>query len=1010
MLKAIQNNPFRVLGVYANSPKRDIVSNKGRISAFLNVGREVSFPLDLQGIFPTIQRDADIVANADSELSLPAGQLKHGQFWFVKTTPIDDIAFNHLLNGNIDNAIEMWGKRQCMSSLQNRVVAYLIKEEYRQAISCAQELYDSYSDELVTTIAGDTYTCTSDDLIHHFIDKLLEEKAVDPMLLFEIISHLDWVTYLKGKLVEPLIKQLESAIGEAKDIEKQNAAANYQAGLRLINFAKNQLNQLKDLIPSTELQYQIIADKFGLQILQCGINYYNNSDDDDAAHKAMTLQRYAMSVVVGDMAKDRCSENVRTLENIISKLPPVEVMSEHKYIQDALRIFSLQPDLIEHSIQLIKKCVPYIISIKEKLGRKHQYYLRISTTIVNNALGNIIAEVNKAQEYDFEVLKKTLIRAWRTQLYMDKFDLDSQYQEGRYKDCRNSLHNIIENCKGFESSTVSFMYRYGCGWCNDLDVSDVDLRTDDEYFASCKTITLYESYLKNFPNGKHVSEANSKMELLKYQAAKTILDYQKFLNDYPNSNLRSKAQEAIDELIRKENERKLQLERLTMELKACSTTSEVINLYKAKKKIINEISNCSSRAFELARNEYDYQKIISEFGARSTGGQKAKAKIDEIERNRKEDAERRKKIVKWFLWTSIVITLLVGIYLIGGFAGLAVICYLIAGLAFFSALIFSHSDNGCALFLLLAAIGAFFAFIGSQLSSVADDIKRQKRQTELYEQILSTPSISLCEKFVESYYYSKPDQTDSVRSIWLNLLVEESKTYDYSSVLPLLDKPNKNPVQKIANFANENIGNAFYEKAIIQLAKICDSLYFVAEKQSTIAAWKQYQRIVPQTYLKDSENKIQEIENRNWNTEDKAWKTATNENTISAYNKYKELYPNGVHYAMAEKKIIDLEVATVYAGKHGTLPTMDKISYGNGPTSYITVKNSTSYTLTLLYSGVDSKRLVISAGQSSSIRLKNGSYRVAASVSAYNVRKYAGTENLNGGSYDVEYYISSQRF
>lgn len=37
----------------------------------------------------------------------------------------------------------------------------------------------------------------------------------------------------------------------------------------------------------------------------------------------------------------------------------------------------------------------------------------------------------------------------------------------------------------------------------------------------------------------------------------------------------------------------------------------------------------------------------------------------------------------------------------------------------------------------------------------------------------------------------------------------------------------------------------------------------------------------------------------------------------------------------------------------------------------------------------------------------NGSYRIAASVSASNVSRYAGTESLNGGSYEVEYYIST---
>lgn len=61
--------------------------------------------------------------------------------------------------------------------------------------------------------------------------------------------------------------------------------------------------------------------------------------------------------------------------------------------------------------------------------------------------------------------------------------------------------------------------------------------------------------------------------------------------------------------------------------------------------------------------------------------------------------------------------------------------------------------------------------------------------------------------------------------------------------------------------------------------------------------------------------------------------------------------------------------------------------------------NSTSYTLTLMYSGNESKRLVLSPNSTGSVRLKNGSCRIAASVSSSNVSNYVGTEFLNGGSY-----------
>ena len=89
---------------------------------------------------------------------------------------------------------------------------------------------------------------------------------------------------------------------------------------------------------------------------------------------------------------------------------------------------------------------------------------------------------------------------------------------------------------------------------------------------------------------------------------------------------------------------------------------------------------------------------------------------------------------------------------------------------------------------------------------------------------------------------------------------------------------------------------------------------------------------------------------------------------------------------------------------------MDQTGYGGGSTSSISIYNRTSYNLTLLYSGPDSKRIVISPNQTGYITLRNGSYKIAASVSASNVRNYAGSENLRGGSYSAEYYIVTSRY
>ena len=173
------------------------------------------------------------------------------------------------------------------------------------------------------------------------------------------------------------------------------------------------LQQLKSILFTTDLQYQMIADKLGLEILQCGIDYFNGSNAYDAARKAMRIQSYAMGVVVGKMAKDRCKENVDILQKIIDNLPPQEIFEEDKAIKEELRKFnqspdkityavtlqSLQsPDKISHAVTLLSNTKPHLQSIMAKLGVDNSFYLKLSTLVIDNALYNVIEEVNAVQK------------------------------------------------------------------------------------------------------------------------------------------------------------------------------------------------------------------------------------------------------------------------------------------------------------------------------------------------------------------------------------------------------------------------------------------------------------------------------------------------------------------------------------------------------------------------------------------------------------------------------------
>lgn len=170
-------------------------------------------------------------------------------------------------------------------------------------------------------------------------------------------------------------------------------------------------------------------------------------------------------------------------------------------------------------------------------------------------------------------------------------------------------------------------------------------------------------------------------------------------------------------------------------------------------------------------------------------------------------------------------------------------------------------------------------------------------------------------------------------------------------------------------------------------------------------------RSYPVEYAKPySDSRLEEMEKamkeRDWNSEDTAWKKACTLDTKEAYQKYIAMYPYGPHRGQADKRMIDLSVDDVFKGSHGKLPGMNHVEKDDdSPTSTICVENATDQILTVYYSGPDSRSVRIAPRSKSSVTLRNGYYRIAASVTSPNVRPYAGSENFGGGRYEVGYCI-----
>lgn len=312
--------------------------------------------------------------------------------------------------------------------------------------------------QFVSAIIGTEGNIEVSNLVFSFLDVLCEEVGINKLLPF--ITKNAWKSHIGEKAVKPLVDSIQEAVEIAKKSKGKGSNARLNAGEELRKNTRNALSQLNKILSLTDLQYQMIADKLGLEILQCGIDYFNDSEEPDAAHKAMNLQKYAKSIVVGQMAKDRCKENVDILQRIIDNLPPSEVFMEDRAIHEELRKYCLLPDKICHAVTLLNNTKPHIQSIKRKLGISNSYYLKISTQVVGNALSNIIAEVNEAQSIfsadkddpnatlaailGITHVKSVLEEAWKATKIMDGFDMESEYKNGRYNENRSILKGLCD--------------------------------------------------------------------------------------------------------------------------------------------------------------------------------------------------------------------------------------------------------------------------------------------------------------------------------------------------------------------------------------------------------------------------------------------------------------------------------------------------------------------------------------------------------------------------------------
>jgi flagellin-specific chaperone FliS len=492
-MQPIQQNPFHILGITADASQRTIARRKAKINAFQKVEKEIVFDDDLiLGNKP--DRSAESINKALTEVDKNESKVRHALFWFVNYNHLDNTALEYLKDGDFAKAQEIWqkvtsgkpvsAKNFSAHNNQGTLNLYLSaqssftdKELLQNGVALKTELILSdFFEQFVNLIADETYTIDAEQTLEAYTGTLLTEfknfdyEKVLNATLSEAHPELEQV--VAQKITQGPLNDLEWKIKETKQHRTKHPEKGLNLGANLYEKNIDNLEVLNNHLGQENLQYKSLRDKLANEILQCGIKYFKEYEEDEELHEEkvqkngqfrefnfdgdlgndiMQLFKKADAVAVGEQVKDRVAENLKGVQawvenNVRIKLLPEkwkDILNDLKSISPKLEDKEASP---KDALKLINS---FSIDELNRLGEFADQFrvsmaliLRgISVSIWNNHhdIDRAIKVILKALKIELDPETKDKLNSDYSQLKKLKKELDEQ---GKPINSAPSLHTV----------------------------------------------------------------------------------------------------------------------------------------------------------------------------------------------------------------------------------------------------------------------------------------------------------------------------------------------------------------------------------------------------------------------------------------------------------------------------------------------------------------------------------------------------------------------------------------
>jgi hypothetical protein len=430
-MNIIKQNPYRVLGLLANSSERELQKQIAVIKRYSEVGKSKSFDHDFDFLGDVSRNEEDVQISA-SKIEQAHKKIQYALFWFVNAGSFDEIAINNLKEGNKDKAIDIWSKtlRSDVSSknyssyhnLSTLYIASAIVDGHldlnmmRMGVELKGALLksDCFS-SFVDLIGGEGSVVDREKISEIFVDEIID--IVDPLLgsnkhfknkrIVDLFNEHSEHTkkYVVGRYTEDVFRSIEADIEKSKERREKHPADSDSFWVILYKTAEMDIKYLRGLLGVNDLQVQMVVDKTANELMQCSIDYFNewrDSETKDPGEEALKIAKHAKSLGPAGRAKNWIDENYEVVKEWVDDKPERElqdkVSSKVELVTSLIEGF----DEAEASRAIIEKFIadakPRLIEIRDVVGSQNELYLQVSSVVVERALGELIDIFNHQQE------------------------------------------------------------------------------------------------------------------------------------------------------------------------------------------------------------------------------------------------------------------------------------------------------------------------------------------------------------------------------------------------------------------------------------------------------------------------------------------------------------------------------------------------------------------------------------------------------------------------------------